>query len=442
MGKILLAIIIASTVSVSLFRPWIGVIAYYLLALLGPQYIWWWNFEGLRVSLWVGGSAILGVAIHALHGQYDFKFLKTRQNFWVLLLFCFIFISYFFGPYVSSAINKSSFFNPDKVFNSATKIFLFYFCATLAINDFKKLRFFCIIFIISTIYLIYWANLQYFTENWNQFNMGRLMGPMSIDEGSIYRDENAFAMFFVTGVPFIYFMGVYVLKNWFRYVLWAIIPLGWHAIFLTGSRGGLVGLGAIIFFSLLQSKKKILSLLIIPLFIFAYQWQAGDIMKERTETIADYQGESSAEARLIAWRAGFKMITDYPFTGVGLSSFMSAFPFYSYDNPRVAHNTFVQFAAESGVGAGLSYLLIALTFFLSSRRIKKWCKDKQEHPDIQWIQYSNDASTVSFSGLIVCSLFLSLNFYEIFFYLLIINNSLAVLCSSTNEEDVAIPASI
>jgi hypothetical protein len=44
------------------------------------------------------------------------------------------------------------------------------------------------------------------------------------------------------------------------------------------------------------------------------------------------------------------------------------------------------------------------------------------------INLYNKAGTASFSGLIVCSLFLSLNVYEIFFVLLLFNNALYQIC--------------
>jgi len=427
MGRILLLIIIGTTGVTSLIRPYIGLLGYYLLALLGPQYIWWWNFEGLRVSFIVGLFAIVGVVLKILRSGCDFRFFKTKLNFYVLLLYSFMAISYFLGPFVSTA--RLKIWDPNEVFLSATKMFLFYFCATIVINDVKKLRYLGIIFIISTVYMIYWANNQYITGDWSKFNFGRLMGPRGIDGGGIYGDENAFAMLFVTGLPFIYFMGFAVNKKWLRYALWAVIPLGWHGVFLTGSRGGLIGLAVITLLSAIWSKKRLIGIMLMPLFIFAYYWQGGNVMQDRTERIPEEQGEASIDARLSAWRAGSKMIENHPITGVGLASFMSAFPYYSKSTPRIAHNTLIQFAAESGIGAGFCYLMIIITFFFRSRSIKKWSEKQTENMDTRVVIDLNTASIVSFTGLVTCSFFLSLNSYEIFFYLLIINNSLAVISS-------------
>jgi probable O-glycosylation ligase (exosortase A-associated) len=432
MGKLLLALIILSTGMSAIAHPWVGIIAYYLLAIFGPQYIWWWAFGGLRVSFIVALSTFCGTILHLSSGKLDFRFLKTKLNFWALILWTFVIISYYFGPYVSKF--RSAGLGPEELFPLNNKMFIFYFCATLIMDRIKNLRYLSFVFIGAALYMIYWANMQYFNQNWYQFNMGRLMGPYDIWGGSIYRDENAFAMFFVTGIPFLYYLSLGVQRSWLRFLLWGFILLGVHAVFLTGSRGGLVGLGVISAYVALKSRNKLFVLpLIFAILFIAFYWQGGSVMKERSETISDYEGEGSAEQRITAWKGGAGMISAHPLIGVGLGSFITALPDFSDTSPRVAHNTFIQFAAESGVIAGLAYLMIVSHFFISSIRINKWCLRSDsclETQQLKQVRYLNDASTASFAGLVVCSLFLSLNAYEIFFYLLIFSNSLNVLCLS------------
>lgn len=426
MGKMLLALIIGLTVLTSLGRPWIGICSYYLLSILGPQYIWFWNFEGLRVSFMVAICSLAGVAFQLLKKNYDYGFLLNRQSFWLAVLWLCVVFSYFGGPYVDSF--NSSGLRPEQLLALTNTIYLFYFCAAIEINELRKLRYLAIVFAASTLYLAYWANNQYFTQNWFQFNMGRLMGPRSVDGGSIYGDENNFAMLFVTGIPFIFYMGWELQKKWQRYLLWALIPMGWHAVFLTGSRGGLLGLGVTVLLTVFLAGRKFLALPLIVLFIVFFQWQAGDVMKQRSDMIVDYNGESSAETRIIAWKGGLRMMAAHPFVGVGLGSFVTALPRFIESKPKVAHNTLIQFAAESGLGAGVAYLAIIIGFFLNSRKIRAWCRESEDTQDKTLIERYNNASTVSFAGLIVCSLFLSLNTYEIFFVLLIFNNALLQIC--------------
>lgn len=254
------------------------------------------------------------------------------------------------------------------------------------------------------------------------------MGPSGLDGGNIYKDENAFAMLFVTGLPFIYYLGWECKKRWLSWILWAIIPLGWHAVFLTGSRGGMVGIATVMFSVIFLSKKKIWAVPLMAVFLIFYQWQAGDVLTQRSQSIVDFEGESSAEDRLHAWAGGLKIIADHPIVGVGIGSFITALPEYHDIRPMVAHNTFIQFAAESGVGAGLAYIVVVGLFFVHALRIHRWCPHFVDDQDMDKINLYNKASTASFSGLIVCSLFLSLNVYEIFFVLLLFNNALYQIC--------------
>jgi len=431
MVQIFLAMIILVVSATALARPWVGISSYYFLSILGPQYIWWWNFEGLRASLFVALCTLAGVAFSIVKHRCDFSFLYTRLNKVVLVLWLFLTASYFFGPFVADYSFSGR--SPSQIFSLFNTIFVMYFCSVLSINNRDSLRFLSLAIVVATAYLTYWANSQYFSENWSNFNFGRLMGPRSPVGGSVYADENMFATFFVTGLPFVYYLGQGMKNAWIRYLLWAIIPMGCHAIFLTGSRGGLIGIGVALLFAVYLSNKRYLALPILLVAFLFYQWQAGSIMKERSEIITQYEEDRSAGDRLTAWSGGLSMVLSHPVTGVGLASFVTALPNYIDTRPMQAHNTFIQFTSESGIGAGIAYLAIILLFFANARRIRTWCLDHGDSPEGRSIERYNNASTVSFAGLLACSIFLSLNTYEIFFILLIFNNSLDLLCSGLSD---------
>jgi O-antigen ligase len=283
--------------------------------------------------------------------------------------------------------------------------------------------------------MIFWCNEQYFLHNWDQFNFGRLMGPKSENGGSLYGDENGLSAIIVTGIPFIFFIGSDLKQKWLKYLLLSFIPFGMHAIFLTGSRGGLLGLLVTVVYILLKSKSKLLFILILPAVIGFYVWQGGDVMKERGESISEYKSESSAQNRLTAWEGGLKMIEAYPFTGVGLGSFVSVLPKFIDSPPLVAHNTLVQFTAESGIGAGVCYIAIIILFYANFRSIQNWCEKHADTLKNNLIKSLNNATACSFSGFITCSIFLSLNQFEVFYYLILINNSLLSLCTISNNNN-------
>jgi len=212
-----------------------------------------------------------------------------------------------------------------------------------------------------------------------------------------------------------------------------VIVFGWHAVFLTGSRGGLIGLAITILILFWNSNKKWLAFLLIPAFFMFYSMQGGDTMKDRAASINQYEKDSSSQMRIIAWKGGMRMIASHPITGVGIGSFITALPQYIETSPRVAHNTFIQFAAESGAGAGFCYLMVITIFiknFLNTSSLRKLGRLSDPLRELLLL---HDAASVSFVGLVVCSIFLSLNNYEIFYFLLIFSNTLSVLLRRHQE---------
>jgi len=432
MGKLLLIMLIVVTSGASIVLPWLGVIAYYFLALFDPRAIWPWIFEMIRVSFWVATSMYIGFLLKLFKNNLDYSFIKTKINFYVITLWSFLLLSYFLGAYQSK--NNLSQFDPNELIIKASKIYLCYFIAILLIDDLKKLKYIYLIYFVTTFYYILWANTQYFNSNWEQFNFGRLMGPRT--QGSLYGDENGFAMLFVTGLPFVIYGAIMIKNKMLRLMLFCLVPLGIHAIFLTGSRGGLIGIFVVFVILAIQSGKKSIAIALLSIILIFYIWQGGAVMKDRSSSITSYDQEESAESRLIAWRAGYNMAIDSPIAGVGIGCFTTAFPFYTnYERPIIAHNTFVQYTAESGIGAGLCYIMICYYFIKNSLNVTNWCKNQTRNDDVVFIQYMNNACFCSFCGLLVCSLFLVLCFFEIYFYLLIIINSLNVICNNSNTNN-------
>ena len=336
--------------------------------------------------------------------------LKSKINLLFAIWWISVVVSYYFGPY-TFVPGPYRFLEAGPVFDVFNKTFLFYFLSVVCIDDDRKFRYLTYVMLGSIAYLVYWANMQYFDFGYR----GRLSGPTSRAVNA-YGDENAFAAVFVVGLPFIYYWGLNLRAVVFRYAVWLIIPLGWHAIFLTGSRGGLLGLAATLLVVILRAKHSLmLGALLIPVFVGAFIWQAGPVLKERAGTIPEYQSEDSATARLEAWAAATQMIIHHPITGVGLSSFGPAYADYSNKRPRQAHNTFFQSAAESGLLAGLAWAAIlatSLVFLWRTRSSGPFSVRTAQSFESRM----KDALLAALVGFGVCAMFLSLETLEIYFY--------------------------
>jgi probable O-glycosylation ligase (exosortase A-associated) len=420
MWTIVLYLILTATFVSSLARPYISVLAYYTLAIWHPQIIWMWIFGRARFAVMVSIGAILGFVISFARGQIDFSILKNKQNAFVAVMWVLILISYMFNPYgINDSPSKN--FNTDIIVDSFNKIFLFYFLSVLLIDTKEKLHFLIMVMVVTIIYYIYWANDTYLSGRMFQ---ARLAGP---GPGGIYYDENCFAMLFVTGIPFLYFMGGYYQNKLIKYAMWAAIPLAWHAIFLTGSQGGMIGLGAVTLFIAVRSKKKIFMILVPVALVVAFITQGGEFLKERmlrtdgqssVQTFSEVDQETStAQQRINAWVAGMRMISKHPLTGVGPCNFFRVYHEFSDTTPHVEHNTFFQFAAETGIVSGLIYLALFFNAFRNYLRSRKL----PDNGSITFFEASRDAIIGGLGGFFTCAMFLNLATYEILYYLLILN---------------------
>jgi len=428
MGHLVLILGLAGTGLLSLAYPWIGVAFSYLIILLDPQNIWWWAFEEVRPVYWILVPTMLGLGFAIIRGKISITILNNKRSLYLFILWGSLILSYYTGPYVDVA-GPYRFHDPAYIYSLVNKIFLLYFIGCMCIDKENRLQSLWYVMVLSVAYLIYWTNGQYFFE----YQYGRIGGPAGLYNTGVYKDENAFAMLFVTGLPFIFYLGVYSERAIVRWTLWLLVPFGWHAIFLTGSRGGLVGLLVTLALIAYRSPKPIFRYLLIPAFAVAFYWQAGDVMKNRAETIDDFRTERSASTRLEAWSAAINMARSHPFTGVGLASFGPAFPHYSNYEPRVAHNTFLQILAESGVLAGMMYVMVVVTCIKELWRNGKWLKNTGEARN-RLLHLMNEATLIAFVGLTVCSLFLSLQVYEIFYFLCLLVNAIIFLSAKVREQ--------
>lgn len=431
MGQILLYILLAGTSVAALARPWIGIMSAYVFVILGPQHIWWWNFQGIRPFFLVAIPTMIGIVFAWGRKEIDFSFLKTKINLLLFILFVCITISYLFGPYVNGGPGPQ-WYDPDLSYDRIWKTYLFYFMATLCVNDERKFKYLSYVIIVSVIYLTYWANDQYLSGLWD----GRMAGPRSPD-GGIYVDQNVFAIVFVSGLPFLYYAGFYFKNMIIRWGLWIVIPFGWHAIFLTGSRGGLLGLAFTVLLIALRSPKRWIGMLVISLMLIAFQWQAGDVLKGRAATIENYHSESSASGRIQAWEAAIQMMIAHPLTGVGLEGMGPAFPDYSPHKPRVAHNAYFQTGAESGFVAFSVYIfLICYALMSLLKNEKQWKKltlSSSCNDNALYLKYLNNGLFVSLFGFSFCAFFLSLNNFEPFFCIILLTNFLHVYSRQSKE---------
>jgi O-antigen ligase len=127
-------------------------------------------------------------------------------------------------------------------------------------------------------------------------------------------------------------------------VLWLLpVVLFGYALFLTQSRGGLLGLGAglVVLFHARFGRKKTLLLLLLcaPAAIFAVLGMRGEAFDG---------SEGTGQQRVQLWAEGFALFKETPFFGVGVGGFEN-------EVHHVAHNSFIHAFVELGFLGGVLF---------------------------------------------------------------------------------------
>ena len=411
MGIVLLYLLLVTTVVRSFKYRETAVYAYFLMSIMAPQFIWFWVFDGVRAFTIAAGTAILVFMWQALNKKFDFSVYRYRQNVLLVIFWIMFNLSDYFSPIGTFRSATSSILVLD-IFNT---IFIMYFISLPLITTERQLRVLALLFAGLILYYVYWSNTQYFDWNMSQFNKGRLMGPFK----SPYNDENKFGMLFVTGMPFLLF-GIFYFKS---LIMRGIFSLGllflWHSIILTGSRGALLAIALATLFSYLLIKSRIMGGMLVFGLIAAVIYQGGQLLTRTTNTIETSRTQSQEEIidpRVQSWKTGIGLIAKYPILGVGVQRFQEATRvFYPEKNAYVAHNTFLNFAANSGLLNGIIYLSFYWLQFKRFRRIRK-----SEVDPNSTMSYINNSTMVALTGFYVGSMFLDLIIYEPFYFLLML----------------------
>jgi len=239
----------------------------------------------------------------------------------------------------------------------------------------------------------------------------RVLGPA----GSYIAENNSLALAFVMAVPLIWYIRLQAEKRWLRHGLAVVAVLTVIAAAGSYSRGALLAGAAMMGFLWLKSRNKastgLVLLLIVPLVFLAMpeQWHM------RMATIGDYRTDGSAMGRINAWQFAME-VARQNIMGGGFMVFNPAmFRIYA-PNPldyHAAHSIYFQVLGEHGYIGLAIFLLLILAGWHTAGKIIRTVKDR---PDLKWARDLAAMSQVSMLGYMVGGAFLSLAYYDYFYY--------------------------
>jgi len=284
-------------------------------------------FEDTRMWIFIKVFAIL-CFVAALLGQRP---LKLYPQHWMLLsLVPLIIFSGFLNGSGVTGIDEAL-----KLFvSSLIPLFLYSTCVT-TIKRQHVLMYICLIAVVIMVHNGHFQQSAFMGNGWALYthSVGYIdLGERRITYLGFFSDPNDLGMFLVMCIPFtIYFYksGNLLLKL----IMLAVLSIILYGVFLTGSRGTMLGVGSLagVYFLVTYAGPRlfIAAMVVAPV--------AATVAASLQSNI-----DASANGRLEAWYHGIQMMLSNPVFGIGKGRFRE-------EHGLVAHNSYVHIVGELGI---------------------------------------------------------------------------------------------
>jgi len=187
-----------------------------------------------------------------------------------------------------------------------------------------------------------------------------------------------------------------------RILVWLVMAAFLTSIYLSYSRGSLIGLFAVFAYMGWHQKSKLaraamIGVLVAGALTVPLYWSRG-------EGFSNLREDTSLQERLTTYKVAFAMYSDSPLLGVGINCSAVAWPLYApkqLSNHRwlITHNTFLQALSETGT---VGFLL--LVSFFGAVIYRAWRAGRTNKPGREGVVELMAALEIAFWGFVVCGL--------------------------------------
>jgi len=255
----------------------------------------------------------------------------------------------------------------------------------------------------------------------------RVWGPPS----SAIEDNNALAVALIVTVPLLYYLSTQlplirqlpmikkVPERWMKVGLYSAIFLCLVSALGSHSRGALLAMASMGGILWWRSKSKLaLGMVILMISAAALLFMPED-WTSRMNTIGTYEEDGSAMGRINAWTMAINIANDR-LLGAGFATDVPWIYQRYAPNPNfviVAHSIYFQILGEHGYVGLFLYLGFWFTTYRLGDKITKLTAGKD---DLQWANMLGSMAKVSLIAFAVGGAFLSLAYWDMPFYLMVI----------------------
>ncbi len=377
------------------YNPFIGLLAYYIIAVLRPKDLWFWSMatDDTRFAMYIAVSTIVGWAISGLGKA------SGLRRAWVpmggLLLFG---LSGLILTYTVAASRERAMHWFDPVMKT---IFMAVVTLTL-VRDPARIKTLAWVVFLALAYLAVVFNEQYLS-GWNRI----------LTHGFGGVDNNGVALIMVIGVPLGFFLAVVDPRWWVKAL--CVVSMGAliHVVLFSFSRGGMLGLAMSAFlvfvFAMAKLPRKGLTLGIFFLGALGTLFMAGeDVRREFASIFVKAEDlDASAASRFTLWTAAARCIADHPF-GIGPRHMNLVIHHYGATEGKSVHNLFLQVGADYGLQGMVGLLIFYLGGMWETIRMSQTAVARR----LVWPMMFSYMCVTSVAGFLMSSVFIGIESVE------------------------------
>lgn len=282
---------------------------------------------------------------------------------------------------ISGFLNGSGMTGVDeaiKLFVSSLIPLFLYSCCITTIKRQHALMFICLIAAMFMVHNGHYQQTAYMGNGWALYthSVGYIdLGERRITYLGFFSDPNDLGMFLVMCIPFViyfYKRGAAVTKILMFCAFLALL----YGVFLTGSRGTMLGVGALagVYFLVTYAGPRlfIAAMVLAPI--------AATVVASLQSNI-----DASANGRLEAWYHGILMMLANPVFGIGKGRFQE-------EHGLVAHNSYIHIVGELGIpgyslwGGALIFTVLTGYSFIKYKNKNELLPENKEEPESEEIK--------------------------------------------------------
>jgi putative inorganic carbon (HCO3(-)) transporter len=400
MRDLLLTAFVFGSIPFILRDPFIGLLMWVWLGIMNPHRLTWGFAYDLPFAQIVAICTLIAMLVH-LKKLYRFPVERVTVLLVIFVLWMCV------SPWFS--------FQPEqelKLWERAIKIQLMVLVAFFIVGNRDQLH--KLVWVLALSVGFYGIKGGVFTIVTAGFH--RVWGPA----GSFIYDNNTLALAIIMVVPLFRYLQLHSKKRRVRLVCVAAMLLCMVSVIGSQSRGAFLALAAMGLFLFTKSRQKSLIAVIAVFGILVVLMMMPESWFERMASIKNYDQDTSAMGRINAWRTAWNVAVDRFPIGGGFAMWTApVFARYA-PNPEavfVAHSIYFHVLGDHGfIGLALFLLIFGLSWLHASWIIRQ----AKVRPELTWAHDLAAMCQVSLVGYAVGGAFLSLTYFDLPYYIVLI----------------------